>query len=663
MPRRVAHNVHVILATSAALVVLVAGALGWLGWRLLSQEAALVRQQARERLEQRADVVLAGFLRRMAETESWLSQMGSTLPARAATQDQPGAGGLLVRFSQTGIETQPPGQLLYYPAAAPSRPIDASAFAQTEKLEFQAGDLKAAANALADLAADKDALVRDEALLRLARVQGKGGDSAKALATYAKLGDETLTGPAEAPYGLLSLFARCRLLAASQPEAARREASELVASLESGRWPLTKETYVWYDSEARKLAGLTSGGPAPDAKLAVADVVESVWNDWQLFQRSGSRSLVKHVHGSGKVPVLAILSANPERLVVVIYAGDSIRHLGFDSASDGEKQRTRLALVDEQGRPVFGVAPTEDHVTRILSAADLPWHLDLSTARSNAPGGFLAERRGYFILALAGIVLLVSAACYAIARGVLREAAAGRLQSDFVSAVSHEFRSPLTTLRQLTELLAHGRIQDESRRRQYFDVLQKETSRLHKLVEDLLDFGRMDAGHRQYRLEPVDFSELVRDGIHEYQNESNGNGHKIELTSDSSRLVVEADREALRRVVRNLLENAVKYSPDRETVWVETRCEERAAVLRVRDEGIGIPAGEHSRIFEKFVRGEAAKRACIKGTGIGLAMVKEIVLVHHGEVDLASEVGRGSTFRVRLPLSRSSAPAVNGSAQ
>ena len=205
---------------------------------------------------------------------------------------------------------------------------------------------------------------------------------------------------------------------------------------------------------------------------------------------------------------------------------------------------------------------------------------------------FPAERRNYLIAALAAIVLLVGLACYAMARGVLREAAAGQLQSDFVSAVSHEFRSPLTTLRQLTELLAEGRIHEESRQRRYFSVLQQETSRLQQLVENLIDFGRMDAGRGQYKFEPLDFSELVQDGIEEYQRQAGANGHKIEIHSDHSRLLIDADREALRRVVRNLLENAVKYSPETKTVWVETGCERHAAILRVRDEGIGIPPEE-----------------------------------------------------------------------
>jgi signal transduction histidine kinase len=233
---------------------------------------------------------------------------------------------------------------------------------------------------------------------------------------------------------------------------------------------------------------------------------------------------------------------------------------------------------------------------------------------------------------------------------VLRESAVGRLQSDFVSAVSHEFRSPLTTLRQLTELLADGRVLDEDRRRRYFDVLQQETARLHQLVESLLDFGRMDAGRRPYQFESVDLSNLVRYGIEEYRAHAGANGHAIEAAFSADRLVVEADREAMQRAVRNLLDNAVKYSPGAATVWVSTACDDGLAVVRVRDEGIGIPAHEQPRIFDEFVRGDAAKRACIRGTGIGLAMVKAIIGAHHGDVHVLSEVGRGSTFELRLPL-------------
>jgi signal transduction histidine kinase len=206
----------------------------------------------------------------------------------------------------------------------------------------------------------------------------------------------------------------------------------------------------------------------------------------------------------------------------------------------------------------------------------------------------------------------------------------------------------LTTLCQLTELLAQGRIHDESRRRTYFDVLHNETARLNRLVENLLDFGRMEAGRRQYRPEEVDMYELVRETVRDYQEEICGSGYAFELTGADG-TVVRADREALRRVVRNLLENAVKYSPECRTVWIEASEENRSGVLRVRDRGMGIAPEEQARVFDKFVRGQAAKDACIQGTGIGLAMVKEIVKAHGGDVQLISEVGHGTTFTVRLP--------------
>jgi signal transduction histidine kinase len=655
MGRRVAGNVPLIVAASAGLVLLVAGTLGWLGWRLLSQDETLLRQRSQDRLEQAADALLAGFLRTVADTESWLGQISSAFPADA---DEPARrGGTLVMFSARGVHTQPSGVLPYLPMSPPAAAVDSAVFHPSELLEFQTRDLKGAATLLTQLANQGNTPVRAEALLRLARVQAKAGHLEQALDTYRRLRDESLIGPAEAPYSLLSRFARVQLLADSNRKAeTRTEARELLEDLHSGRFPVGKETFAWYESGARNVSGEPASA-APTPGLALAAVVETLWSEWQIFQRSGSRTMSKRLHVSTPVAVVAVLNANPDRLVALIHAGESIRNVGLNPAANGGEQSFRVTLLDERGTPIIGAEhrSSSQRATRILSAAGLPWRLSLESSNEGADEGLLASRRVYFAAALGGVVLLVCAACYAIGRGVVREAAAGRLQSDFVSAVSHEFRTPLTTLRQLTELLAHGRVQDEGRRRQYFDVLQKETSRLHQLVEDLLDFGRMDAGRRQYRLEPVDLSALVREGIEEYRRDPGSNGHRIELTSNPAPLVVDADREALRRVIRNLLENAVKYSPDSPTVWVETEHEPRAAVLRVRDQGIGIPPEEQARIFDKFVRGEGAKRACIQGTGIGLAMVKEIVEVHRGDVRLSSEVGRGSTFQVRLPLSAAAA--------
>ncbi len=248
------------------------------------------------------------------------------------------------------------------------------------------------------------------------------------------------------------------------------------------------------------------------------------------------------------------------------------------------------------------------------------------------------------------MLLLVLAGAYATWRGVNRELHVGRLQSDFVAAVSHEFRSPLTTLRGITELLAHDRLSDDTRRRQSYVFLERETIRLQRLVEDLLDFGRMESGRKQYRIARHDAFALVRAAVADFREEDLANGFQIEVRFDPAAATVAADEEALRRAIRNLLENAVKYSPQCRTVWVDGAVNRHQAAISVRDRGMGIEPAEQRAIFQRFVRGADAKKAGIKGTGIGLAMVRQIVDAMGGDIRLESAPGTGSTFTILLPL-------------
>lgn len=240
-------------------------------------------------------------------------------------------------------------------------------------------------------------------------------------------------------------------------------------------------------------------------------------------------------------------------------------------------------------------------------------------------------------------------------RLIALDAKRAQLQSDFVAAVSHEFRSPLTTLRTITDLLAQNRIPDEARRKESYVFLDRETTRLQRLVEDLLDFGRMESGRKQYRLECHDAYQLVRDTVADFIEQAQANGFSVEASlapaEDYFPPRVQVDDEAFRRALRNLLENAMKYSPECRTVWVDGAIQGHKVLISVRDRGMGIDAEEEEAIFQKFVRGHAAKKAGIKGTGIGLAMVRQISEAMGGEIRLQSEVGVGSTFTIVLPLS------------
>jgi signal transduction histidine kinase len=252
------------------------------------------------------------------------------------------------------------------------------------------------------------------------------------------------------------------------------------------------------------------------------------------------------------------------------------------------------------------------------------------------------------------MLLVILSSGYVVHRAISRELRVAQLQSDFVAAVSHEFRAPLTTLRTITELLAQQRIPSESRRQQSYVFLDRETARLHRLVEDLLDFGRMESGRKPYRAENCDAFQLVRDAIADFHWQAEANGFSVEAdlgSADGSWVAtIHVDQEAFGRALRNLLENAMKYSPVCHTVWVNGAVQDHRVVISVRDQGMGIEAEEQQAVFQKFVRGDAAKKAGIKGTGIGLAIVQQTVQAMGGQIRMQSEVGVGSTFTIAIPL-------------
>jgi signal transduction histidine kinase len=260
-----------------------------------------------------------------------------------------------------------------------------------------------------------------------------------------------------------------------------------------------------------------------------------------------------------------------------------------------------------------------------------------------------------WLAGLALLVVVIGAGAYFVTRVIGHELAVARLQSDFVAAVSHEFRTPLTSLRQLSEILIDQRMPDEDRRQAYFRAIARQTDRLNRLVESLLDLGRLEAGTSPYRLEPLDACALVRSVVDEFDRDA-GEHVRIDLDIDVDAMEIRGDREALTNALWNLLDNAVKYSPACTTVWVTVSRDVGRLIVRVRDRGIGIPLAEQRAIFDKFVRGARATSEGFKGTGIGLSMVRHIVSAHGGAVEVESAPGQGSTFTMALPLVSSGNP-------
>jgi signal transduction histidine kinase len=263
---------------------------------------------------------------------------------------------------------------------------------------------------------------------------------------------------------------------------------------------------------------------------------------------------------------------------------------------------------------------------------------------------FLTSRRAVYFYAfvlLAGILLF---GLVLTIRSVNRELELARMQSDFVSTVSHEFKSPLTSIRQLAEMLQADMVPSEDRRRRYYDVLVEQSERLSMLIDNVLDFARMEAGRREMSRAAVDVKSLVEDIVTEAQHRVVHEGFTVRTESEDQLPSAFLDADAIRQALNNLIDNGVKYSGSSREVVVRSFRENAHIVIAVQDFGIGLAPEEAGKVFDRFYRGGGELTRSVKGTGLGLTLVKQIVGAHGGDVDVHSELGRGSTFSIRLPL-------------
>ena len=550
---------YVLVVFTAATLVF-AAALAWLGWRQLQLDRALLAQTVQERLDGAADLVAATLLQQLSETDAQLARLAALSRAELAdTASQTGSsladGGLLAVLGPQRVDAYPQNRLPYYPfVPAPADPPN-DIFTSGEVFEYEHQDYEAALTAFRAVASvEEDPGVQAGALLRIARVHRKANRPDDALNAYDALAEFGTISIGGAPADLVARHARCELFDELGRSSQLNDAAEsLSGDLHSGRWRLTRgvyrfyaqDTLRWLGSERASARSPTVDREAPDP---LAAGVESLWEQWLSVQAGSGRVEGRRSLQVDETTLLLVWRGTADHLVALVAAPRYVERVWL-AAVHGlvDEQALRVTLSNSEGLPVLGqwAASDTQQALRPLGETGLPWTVQVVSAD---PGAALAEVGSRRLLLFGGLsvtMLAVVLGSYFTARAITRELEVAQLQSSFVSAVSHEFRTPLASLRQMSELLADGRVSSDDRRQGYYEALRRESERLHRLVEGLLDFGRMEAGAREYRFELVDPREIVHGVVEEFGQEASERGYHVELDSDEPLPLVRADREAL----------------------------------------------------------------------------------------------------------------------
>ena len=617
--------------------------LGFLGLRALLQERQLADQQVREQLAVVAESTgrqLELDLRDWQQAAEQLALTGPTDPARwpdrvrlAATE--PG-GAVLLAGSQERPDVLPAGQLLY--AMSPvskhsSAEPPPSLVIRAETLELRDRQHDQAIALYREALGSAGPGERAGILHRLGRTLKKADMTEEAARTFRLLEKEPAVRIGSLPSDLLALY---EIFSLAEDPDKPEHALRLYQGLVEGQWQLEKPSYAFYAEEVRAWIPRDEEGLRLTAqeqrRLALTRATEHFLED--------PRPLLLDQE------VLGLAFWNEEPFVAILLGGALVRSQLLPALDGADFQSSVLA---PGGQILVGDAPPMDQAVAsyTLRSAELPLQLRVWPTDPTALHAQVSRQQNLYVGMLAVLVALLTFGGYFTVRTLRTQLRVAQMQSDFVSTVSHEFRSPLAGINQLGEMLRDGRVPDD-RRQHYYEMIVTETQRLRRQVENILSFSRMEDGRKQYRLEPLDPAGWLRDVSEEFQGQVADAGFAIEVSIPDALPAIVADREALTTAVHNLLDNAVKYSRESRTVQMEATANGDGLTISVRDRGVGIREADRPRIFEKFYRGGGELTQRVKGVGLGLSLVQHIVRAHGGTVDFESREGAGTTFTIRL---------------
>jgi signal transduction histidine kinase len=252
------------------------------------------------------------------------------------------------------------------------------------------------------------------------------------------------------------------------------------------------------------------------------------------------------------------------------------------------------------------------------------------------------------------LVLAIGVGSLLIVASLGTELKLARQKTDFVSNVSHELKTPLTSIRMFSELLSDGRVTEPAKQRSYLNIITAEAARLTRLINNVLDFSRMESGEKKYNFQPCDLAEIARNAEQTFRPHLETNGFKFECALPDAPIPIRGDSDALSQIIVNLLSNAEKYSNGLKEISMQVSRKESPLPyieIKVLDRGPGVRRDCVEKIFEKFYRAHDSLGSGIQGSGLGLTIARQIARAHGGDVVYEPREGGGSCFSLRLPIS------------
>ena len=596
-----------------------------------------------------------------------------------------------IHFPVAKLLFLPDGSTQRFSVSSPT-PALASKIQAAQQMEFQKKRYRdALINYQRTMAEVSDPLVKGELLSAVARVQKKSKlfqDSIKSYETIAK--DFSQARIADGiPLGLVARLELGSLfLGINDPLNSAKTFTELYKSLIQREWRLEKAQYDFFTQRAKESIDEILSRPSLPSQFQSYKSTFQVLEGEEKKQRNITERLLDFQESSaadlqakisrdsdtprdsakrftleiGKHSYLVSLLNQPAGkgaennetwglLLNAEYLKDNLLNQALHG--DVSSEKTEWFVRGRDGKVILkSESATSGSVTvKTNFAGNFPdWFLEFHQQEQRLLETFLTSRRGiyfYMFLLIAGILIFGSILTI---RTVSHELELAKMKSDFVSTISHEFKSPLTSIRQLAEMLQAGRIPSEERRQKYYDVLLEQSERLSLLAENILNFAQMEEGRKKFEFKRVDIGALLQEIVSTIQDRVRHEDFVIQTKIEKSLPLIEVDSAALTQAINNLVDNAIKFSGEAKKVVVSSFMKDQYLVFAVQDFGVGIKKEEIDKVFERFYRGGDELTRMVKGSGLGLTLVKQIVEAHHGSVHVESEPGHGSTFSIKLPL-------------